>query len=138
MSRTTTFDAFSAEELRLTADEYWFFRHNGFLRLREPMPSGALVSVRGVVEREIATGTPPLRLNDQGAIKRIDRLVDRDPAVLESTSAAARSGSSAAAHASARRARCTPWPRAARDLPAVEQPTVGLGQAALARGVNGG
>jgi ectoine hydroxylase-related dioxygenase (phytanoyl-CoA dioxygenase family) len=83
MSRASTFDVLRSEELRLTADEYWFFRHNGFLRLREPIPSRALVSVRGVVEREIAAGTSPLRLNDQGAIKRIDRLVDRDPAVLE-------------------------------------------------------
>ncbi len=83
MPHATMFDALSSEDLRLTADEYWFFRHNGFLRLRHPIAAEALMRVREVVEREIAAGRPPLWLNDEGAIKRIDRLVGRDPVVLE-------------------------------------------------------
>lgn len=83
MQLATMFDAHSTEDLQLTPDEYWFFRHSGFLRLRHPIPSRVLTSVREVVEREIAAATPPFRVNDEGAIKRIDRLVHRDPVVLE-------------------------------------------------------
>lgn len=83
MPHATMFDALSSEDLRLTADEYWFFRHNGFLRLRHSIPSSALMNMREVVEREIAAERPPLRLNTEGAIKRIDRLIGRDPVVLE-------------------------------------------------------
>jgi phytanoyl-CoA hydroxylase len=63
----------------LTADEYWLFRHNGFLRLRHQVPATYVAAMREVIDSELARASPPMRHNDAGQIHRLDGLLDRSP-----------------------------------------------------------
>ncbi|MGH9210909.1 MAG: phytanoyl-CoA dioxygenase family protein [Acidimicrobiales bacterium] len=63
----------------LTADEYWLFRHNGFLRLRHQVSASYVSAMREVVADGMARAVPPLRRNGAGQVHRIDRLLDRSP-----------------------------------------------------------
>lgn len=67
----------------LTADEYWLFRHNGYLRVRHRTPAASLAALREVVEHELARGSSPLRRDAAGQVHRLDGLLDRSPVFLD-------------------------------------------------------
>ncbi|MGH9212490.1 MAG: phytanoyl-CoA dioxygenase family protein [Acidimicrobiales bacterium] len=79
----TMFHPASIGRWGLTADEYWLFRHNGFLRLQHRVPANHVAAMREVIDREIARASPPLRRNDAGQVHRLDRLLDRSPVFLD-------------------------------------------------------
>jgi len=67
----------------LTADDYWLFRHNGYLRLRHRVPAGHVAAMREVIDREMERVSAPVRRNAAGQVHRLDRLLDRSPIFLE-------------------------------------------------------
>jgi ectoine hydroxylase-related dioxygenase (phytanoyl-CoA dioxygenase family) len=80
---TTMFSPRRRSRWQLGADDYWFFRHSGFLRLRTRVAEADVERMRQVVERDVLSALPPYRRNEAGEIKRLDRLIDRDPVFLE-------------------------------------------------------
>lgn len=68
---------------QLGPDEYWFFRHNGFLRLRHCVPETSVERMREVIRQGATSATPPCRRNEAAEVTRLDRLIDRDTVFLE-------------------------------------------------------
>jgi len=71
------------QEVLLTSQQVWFFRHNGFLRLPCRLDRDQVEYLKDRIYRHIRDGIPPLRADESGRVVRLSRFIDRDPAFLE-------------------------------------------------------
>lgn len=67
----------------LTTEQNRFFRDTGYIRLTEKIPENYLEKLRNVILRDMENKVQPYRVNEKGQVRRLDRLVDRDPIFLE-------------------------------------------------------
>lgn len=65
--------------MRLSEEEIRFFRHVGFLRLNDAIPSHLVGQMRGIVEAHKTAGIEPLRRDKNDNVVRLDNILDRDP-----------------------------------------------------------
>jgi len=65
--------------MRLTAEQVFLFRHNGFLKLPEPLPAEMVSRLKETIERHIRDEIAPIVRDRQGRIVRISNLWGRAP-----------------------------------------------------------
>lgn len=62
-----------------SAERCRFFLASGYLKLGGTIPEELIERMRALILRDLASRTPPLRVNGAGQACRLDGLVDRDP-----------------------------------------------------------
>src|SRR5436190_18585977 len=67
----------------LSLEQINFFRKTGYLRLMECVPEDYQEKIRAFILQQVQNKIEPYRINSNGQIRRLDRLVDRDPIFLE-------------------------------------------------------
>jgi phytanoyl-CoA hydroxylase len=68
----------------LTPEQVWFFRHNGFLQLPEPLPAERVEQLKEAVWRDIEEAVEPVVRDRQGRVVRISDLWGRGAPFRES------------------------------------------------------
>lgn len=69
--------------MTLTGEQMWFFRHNGFLRLTEKLPTELVERTKEIILRDIREEIEPVRRDKDGTVHRISNILDRDPIFMK-------------------------------------------------------
>jgi len=80
--------------MKLTLEDIWYFRHNGFYQVPETLPSELIDRLNNTTDKQIAHIIDPIvweskiteTLRHPGNIRRLSRIIDRDPVYLEAAS----------------------------------------------------
>ena len=79
----------------LSDEQVWLFHHNGFVVVREALPAEVVARLRAVTDEQVARREAPLVLEQnwvgpgEAPVRRLSKLVARDPAYLEVASSRA-------------------------------------------------
>src|SRR5947207_2942798 len=65
--------------MSLTSEQVFLFRHNGFLKLPEPLPPDTVAQLKETILRDIRDEIAPIVRDGQDRIVRISNLWGRDP-----------------------------------------------------------
>lgn len=65
--------------MQLSQEQIRFFRHSGFLRLRETIPSQNVEQMREIMEAHRSAEVEPLRRDENRNVVRLENLLNRDP-----------------------------------------------------------
>src|SRR5262245_54440334 len=65
--------------MSLTPEQVSLFRHNGFLKLPEPLPAETVAALKETILRHICEEVAPIVRDKQGRVVRISNLWGRDP-----------------------------------------------------------
>jgi phytanoyl-CoA hydroxylase len=63
--------------MSLTSEQFFLFRHNGFLKLPEPLPAEMVTELKETIHRHIREEIAPVVRDSQGRIVRISKLWER-------------------------------------------------------------
>jgi ectoine hydroxylase-related dioxygenase (phytanoyl-CoA dioxygenase family) len=69
--------------MRLTPEQVWLFRHNGFLKLPERLPEATVEKLKEAIYRDIEAEREPVVRDRDGRAVRLSNLIDRDPIFWE-------------------------------------------------------
>lgn len=69
--------------MSLAPEQVQLFRHNGFLKLKEPLPEETVVRLKAAIMRDIADAVEPVVRDSGGRIVRISNVIDRNPIFRE-------------------------------------------------------
>jgi phytanoyl-CoA hydroxylase len=69
--------------MSLTSEQIRLFRHNGFLKLPEPIPEEAVTRLRDAIWHDVRAEVEPVVRDRQGRVVRLSNLWDRDPIFRE-------------------------------------------------------
>jgi ectoine hydroxylase-related dioxygenase (phytanoyl-CoA dioxygenase family) len=73
--------------MRLTPEEVWLFRLNGYVRLPEPLPTSLVERLEAAIDADILAEREPL-VRDGGRVVRLSKVLDRDPVFSEAATCA--------------------------------------------------
>src|SRR5689334_12747079 len=65
--------------MNLTSEQVFLFRHNGFLKLPQPLPAETVARLKETICRHLNEGIEPIQRDRTGRAVRISNLWGRDP-----------------------------------------------------------
>lgn len=69
--------------MRLTREQIWFFRHNGFLKLKGRLPEETVARLKEAAWKDLRAGAEPVVRDRAGRVVRLSNVLDRDPIFRE-------------------------------------------------------